>query len=107
MVLRRDYRPVTEEGYDAVAELHAQGLGRNEIARQINRAQRTVSLIAQELGLEFDVTMTEVATAHRVAQLAAKRSIQRFTVTRSINGIVKAHSAGTAVSLVYPMRGAL
>lgn len=81
MVLRRDYRPVTEDDYDRVRELHAQGLGRNEIARQINRAQRTVSLIAQELGLEFDVTMTEVATAHRVAQLADKRSILAEALT--------------------------
>jgi hypothetical protein len=27
---------------------------------------------------------------------------QTLTVTRSINGIVKAHSAGDAVSLAYP-----
>lgn len=32
---------------------------------------------------------------------------QRFTVTRSLNGIVKSHAAGTALSLVYPMRAAL
>lgn len=73
MPLRRDQRPVTQEDYDRVSELHAQGLGRNEIARQINRAQRTVSVIAQELGLVFDCTWTEEATRHRMAQLAARR----------------------------------
>ena len=73
MTLRRDYRPVTDEDRDAIRALHAQGLGRNEIARRINRAQRTVSVIAQELGLVFDCTWTEEATRHRMAQLAARR----------------------------------
>ena len=73
MVLRRDYRPVTQDDYDQVRDLHAQGLGRNEIARTIGRAQRTVSVIAQELGLVFDCTWTEEATRHRMAQLAARR----------------------------------
>lgn len=68
-------RPVTDEDYRLVAELHAQRMGRNEIARTIGRAQRTVSVIAAELGLVFDTTMTEEATKHRVAQLAEKRTI--------------------------------
>ncbi|MFP8960025.1 hypothetical protein ACLIYP_05550 [Streptomyces nanhaiensis] len=75
MAHRRDQRPVTQDDYDAVARLHAEGLGRNEIARRIDRAQRTVSVIAAELGLTFDTTMTEEATRHRVAQLAERRAI--------------------------------
>lgn len=71
---RRDQRPVTDDDREQVRALHAQGLGRNEIARQINRAQRTVSVLAAEMGLVFDVTMTEDATRHRVAQLAAVRA---------------------------------
>lgn len=67
--------PVTEEDYQRVRELHARGMGRNAIAREIGRAQRTVSVIAAELGLTFDVTMTEEATRHRVAQLAERRAI--------------------------------
>jgi hypothetical protein len=74
MALRRDQRRVTQDDYDLVRRLHAEGLGRNEIGRRINRAQRTVSVIAAELGLEFDTTMTEEATRHRVAQLAALRA---------------------------------
>lgn len=67
-------RPVTEDDYAAVRRLHSEGLGRNEIARQIGRAQRTVSVLAAEMGLTFDVTMTEDATRARVAQLAALRA---------------------------------
>jgi hypothetical protein len=66
--------PVTEEDYRRVAELHALGMGRNAIAREIGRAQRTVSVIAGELGLVFDTSMTEDATRARVAQLAALRA---------------------------------
>jgi hypothetical protein len=74
-------RPVTEEDYEAVRELHAQRLGRNEIARRIGRGPRTVSVIAQDLGLRFDVTMTEDATRARVAQLAEKRAILADALT--------------------------
>ncbi|MGW9029124.1 hypothetical protein ACWGQ5_34345 [Streptomyces sp. NPDC055722] len=66
--------PVTEGEYARVAELHAAGLGRNAIAREMGRAQRTVSLIAAELGLTFDTSMTEDATRARIAQLAALRA---------------------------------
>ncbi|MFJ6566236.1 helix-turn-helix domain-containing protein [Streptomyces sp. NPDC091292] len=74
MTLRPDYKPVTDEEKQRVCELHAQNIGRNEIARQLGRAPRTISLIAAELELEFDPTMTEAATRARVAQLAALRS---------------------------------
>jgi hypothetical protein len=72
---------VTETDEERVRELHAQGLGRNEIARRIGRAQRTVSVIAARLGLEFDTTMTEEATRHRIAQLAEKRAILADALT--------------------------
>ncbi|MBT2505144.1 helix-turn-helix domain-containing protein [Streptomyces sp. ISL-98] len=72
---------VTDEDRNQVRALHAQGLGRNEIARQIGRAQRTVSVLAAEMGLVFDVTMTEDATRHRVAQLAEKRTILADALT--------------------------
>ncbi len=71
---RKYGRPVTEDDYERVRQLHALGMGRNAIAREIDRAQRTVSVIAAELGLVFDVSMTEDATRARVAQLAALRA---------------------------------
>lgn len=66
---------LTPEDRAEIIRLHGEGLGRNEIARQTRRSQRTVSLICQAEGLEFDVTLTEDATRHRTAQLAEKRTI--------------------------------
>jgi transposase len=74
-------RPLTDDEREQVRILHAEGLGRNEIARRLGRGQRTVSLIAQDLGLEFTVTRTEEATKHRRAQLAEKRAILAEALT--------------------------
>jgi transposase len=79
--LKKNDIPVGEADEEAVRRLHAQGLGRNEIARRIGRGQRTVSVIAARLDLTFDVTMTEEATRHRVAQLAEKRAILADALT--------------------------
>lgn len=49
----------------------------------------------------FDVTVGgEVWT---VTAITGATSPQTFTVTRSINGVVKPHKAGTALSLTHPM----
>ncbi|NEY32067.1 helix-turn-helix domain-containing protein [Streptomyces sp. PRKS01-65] len=66
---------VTDEERAEIIRLHGEGKGRNEIARLTRRSQRTVSVICAEEGLTFDVTMTEEATRHRVAQLAERRAI--------------------------------
>ncbi|MFF8679505.1 helix-turn-helix domain-containing protein [Streptomyces sp. NPDC015237] len=66
---------VTAEERAEIIRLHGEGKGRNEIGRITRRSQRTVSLICQEEGLEFDVTMTEEATRHRIAQLADRRAM--------------------------------
>lgn len=68
-------RPVTDETREQVRQLHAQKLSRNEIARQMNRSGRTISIIAAELGLSFDRTATEEATRARAADLAERRVI--------------------------------
>ncbi|WP_258020697.1 helix-turn-helix domain-containing protein [Streptomyces anatolicus] len=75
MAVRRDMRKVTDAERAEIIRLHGEGKGRNEIARLIGRAQRTVSIICGEEGLVFDVTMTEEATRHRVAQLADRRAM--------------------------------
>jgi hypothetical protein len=49
-----DRRPVTDHDRDQVRALHAQGLSRNEIARQIQRSGKTVSRLASEQGLTFE-----------------------------------------------------
>lgn len=65
---------VTPEERDAIIRLFHEGKGRNEIARLTKRSPRTVSLICIEEDLHFDASMTEDATRHRVAQLAALRA---------------------------------
>nr|WSX76182.1 helix-turn-helix domain-containing protein [Streptomyces sp. NBC_00899] len=47
------FTPVTDEERERIRELHAQGLGRNEIARTIGRGTRTVSIQAAAMGLTF------------------------------------------------------
>lgn len=66
-------RPVTEEDHRRVAELHAQGKSRNEIARETGRSGRTISRIAAELGLSFERTGTIAATKAKQADAAARR----------------------------------
>ncbi|MFB6787682.1 helix-turn-helix domain-containing protein [Streptomyces olivaceus] len=66
---------VTADERAEIIRLHSEGHGRNEIARRVRRSQRTVSLICAEEDLVFDVTMTEDATRHRVAQLAERRAV--------------------------------
>ncbi|MEE4598234.1 helix-turn-helix domain-containing protein [Streptomyces sp. DSM 41524] len=72
---RQSPRPVTEETDEEVRQLHAEGLSRNEIARRLQRSGRTVSVIAQRLGLSFDRAATEEATRARMADLAERRAI--------------------------------
>lgn len=66
-------RPVTDETRQQVRELHAEGLGRNEIARRLDRSPRTISVLCAELGLTFDRTATAVATEARKIDAKARR----------------------------------
>ncbi|NUT31540.1 MAG: helix-turn-helix domain-containing protein [Hamadaea sp.] len=68
-------RPVTQADHDAVKELHAQGFGRNEIARRIDRGERTVSRIAEKLGLSFVRSeQTKAATEAKKVDAKARRA---------------------------------
>lgn len=67
-------RPLNERDYEQVKALHAQGMNRNSIAREIKRAQSTVSKIARELGLTFDRTRTAEATKAKVIDAKARRA---------------------------------
>lgn len=74
MGLKKNDRPVTAADEQQVRDLHAQGYGRNAIARELGRSPRTVSVIAQKLGLTFDRTATAVATEARVIDGRARRA---------------------------------
>lgn len=71
---QRKPRPVTEDDYARVRHLHAQGLGRNDIARAMDRSGQVISRLAAEQGLSF-ARAGEVAAATEVrrADLAARR----------------------------------
>lgn len=67
--------PVTDEDREQVRALHAAGLGRNEIAREIGRSGETVSKIAKALGLSFERgPEVAAATAAKVADAKARRA---------------------------------
>lgn len=70
---RRPMRPVTDETRQQVRQLHAEGLGRNEIARRLDRSPRTISVLCEEMGLLFDRTATAVATEARKVDAKARR----------------------------------
>ncbi|SCL43426.1 hypothetical protein GA0074692_6877 [Micromonospora pallida] len=67
-------RPVTQADYDRVKELHAQKLSRNAIAKEMGRSGKTISRIADELGLTFDRERTKVATQAKKDDAAARRA---------------------------------
>ncbi|MEV0445846.1 helix-turn-helix domain-containing protein [Streptomyces spectabilis] len=68
-------RPVTDADREAVHRLHADGKGRNEIARELRRSGRTISALADELGISFDrAAEVRAATEVRQADLADRRA---------------------------------
>jgi hypothetical protein len=73
--------PVTEEERAEMRRLHAEGKGRNEIARLTGRSLRAVSLHCADMGLSFDPTATEAATRKRMADLAERRAILAEALT--------------------------
>ncbi|RLL70306.1 helix-turn-helix domain-containing protein [Streptomyces sp. Z26] len=74
MAVNHDKRPVTDDDRQQIRVLHAEGLGRNEIARRLNRSPRTISVQATDMGLTFDRTATAVATAARKTDAKARRA---------------------------------
>ena len=60
--------------HDRVKELHAQGLGHNDIVRTIGCAPATMAKIVKHLGLSFDRTRTEKATKAKQVDAAARRA---------------------------------
>lgn len=67
-------RPVTQADHDRVRELHAKGLSRNAIAEDTGRSGRTISRIADKLGLTFDRERTRAATEAKKEDARSKRA---------------------------------
>ncbi|MFG3090671.1 helix-turn-helix domain-containing protein [Streptomyces antibioticus] len=67
--------PVTDKDRAEVRRMHAEGLGRNDIAKALGRSGRTISDIAKSLGLSFArAAEVRAATEIRQADLAARRA---------------------------------
>lgn len=64
-----------EDKFDEFRALHTQGLGRNAICREMGLTAAVVSRTAEHLGLTFDRSRIQAATAARIADLAERRSI--------------------------------
>ncbi|MFD3638213.1 hypothetical protein [Streptomyces griseus] len=66
---------MARDRWDELRELHAEGKGRNVIAREMGIATGCVSRTAEHLGLTFDRTAIQAATVARLADLAERRSV--------------------------------
>jgi len=66
---------MSEDRWEELRQLHAEGLGRNAIARQMGINTSVVSRTAAHLGLDFDRSRIAAATAARVADVAERRSL--------------------------------
>ncbi|MFE0727934.1 helix-turn-helix domain-containing protein [Streptomyces antibioticus] len=68
-------RPVTDKDRAEVRRMHAEGLGRNDIAKALGRSGRTISDIAKSLDLSFSrAAEVRAATEIRQADLADRRA---------------------------------
>lgn len=67
-------RPVTTAERRRIAKLHGEGLARNDIAKAMKRSASTITKICGELGLSFDRSATQAATAAKVADAKSKRA---------------------------------
>lgn len=67
--------PITDDERRRIRDLHATGLGRNDIARELGRSGATISKTAAELGLSFERGHeVEAATAAKVSDAKARRA---------------------------------
>ncbi|MGW4040874.1 hypothetical protein ACWEIM_32140 [Streptomyces sp. NPDC004778] len=79
--------------------------GATSVAVTSSPGPRWITSAAFPAMFPFDVTVG--GEVMRVTACTGTGLAQTFTVTRSVNGISKAHTAGTRLSLTQPMRAAL
>lgn len=66
---------MNEDRWDKFRELHARGLGRNAISREMGITASVISRTAEHLGLDFDRSKIQAATQARLADLAERRAL--------------------------------
>lgn len=67
-------KPLSETDRQRIKALHAEGLSRNGIAREVGCSAGTVSNVCKEFGLSFDRSITENATRAKVIDNKAVRA---------------------------------
>ncbi|SCD46260.1 MULTISPECIES: helix-turn-helix domain-containing protein [unclassified Streptomyces] len=92
-------RPVTDEERETVRQLHAEGLGRNAIAKQLSRSGRTITEIAGELGISFAARAGQVAAATEVRQ--ADLADRRAAFATKLQDIAEREAAKINQPLLY------
>jgi hypothetical protein len=98
--------PISDGELARLRELHGTGASCRQIAGEMNRAPTTVSRHAAEMGLFFDRSQVKIATAARVADVAARRaevSAQFIAIVGKINDAVLAELDETGAE-VKPWR---
>jgi hypothetical protein len=74
-VAASNQNPLTDDERRKIRDLHAAGLSRNAIAKEIGRSGSTVSVAAKEMGLSFERGHeVEAATKAMVADAKTKRA---------------------------------
>ncbi|MET9973923.1 helix-turn-helix domain-containing protein [Streptomyces microflavus] len=91
--------PVTDQERETVRQLHADGLGRNAIAKQLKRSGRTISEIAGELGISFAARAGQVAAATEVRQ--ADLADRRAAFAVNLQDIAEREAAKMSQPLLY------
>lgn len=66
--------PLTTAERRRITELHAAGRSRNDIAAELGRSGSTISKAAAALGLSFDRSTVQAATAAKVIDAKARRA---------------------------------
>ncbi|MEO6084702.1 MAG: helix-turn-helix domain-containing protein [Umezawaea sp.] len=67
-------KPLSPRERERIAELHAQGASRNDIAKALKRSPATITKACAQLGLSFDRSKTKAATAAKVLDAKARRA---------------------------------
>jgi hypothetical protein len=67
-------RLVEPETVARILSMHAEGMGRNQIAKELGLAWSTVTKHVREAGLSFDTSQTELAVRARTLDLAVARA---------------------------------
>lgn len=80
--------PVHEEKRAQVAKLVAEGVSRNQIAKDLGIGAATVSRIAKAEGLSFDRSMTRAAVEARSVDLADSRTKLAEKMLNTAHGLI-------------------